>query len=141
MRKWALLLVFASASLQPGLRDPSEPPRRLVVSAAAPDRGLHPGREPGFAAGYDFAPVRNQIRSHRLQLAACLMRNPDSSARRIRMTLQWEAQGSLKSVSLSPDAGPAVRECMVGLARLWPFEPHPALQPFSYSVVLAPSGL
>jgi len=123
--------------LQPGLRDPAERSRPIALTAAAPRRGE---RAPQFARPYDFSSLNGQIQSHRLQLAACLMRNPTYAARRIRMTLQWEPQGLLRKVLLSPDAGSSVQSCVADLARAWPLKVHPGFESFSYSVVLAPSG-
>lgn len=128
-----------------GIRDAA----RIPQSAPTPPqtRELQPEKKSARKARsssnvpYDFSPIQAKLKTHRLQLAACLLRNPKAHARQYRLTLNWEPLGLLRQARLDPDAGNAVEGCIRDLARTWRIRPHPALQPFSYSALLIPGGI
>ncbi len=90
---------------------------------------------------YDFSMIQRHIREHRIELAGCLMRNPNFKAHKIHMALYWEAQGLLQRIDLKPSPGDEVVQCITELARKWPAKAHPALQPFFFKMTLIPGGL
>lgn len=133
---WSIPFSVETIPLRPPLRSEKD----HLSHAQASAHPIRKGRGAVNAASYDFTPIRREIRRRRLELAGCLMRNPEYSSQRLQLMMRWEPQGKLQSVRVVPDPGVNVSDCVAEIARQLPAKPHPALQPFAYSIALLPTG-
>lgn len=146
-KRWLIIITALALSILWATWIRDRPPAPQPVTSPPTDtvssQGLKESKKSSSqsTAEYDFSPIQTEIRKHRLQLASCFLRGSNVASKEYRMTLKWEPQGLLKTVRLAPNAEEAVTNCIAELARKWPTKAHPALQPFSYSVTLIPSGL
>jgi hypothetical protein len=134
----SLTILLVGISLQNGLlsRAPS-----TELSLAETGLKKTPTKEP-VVASYDFAKIKKQVRADASRLALCLSKNKEFHAPRIRLKINWEGTGALKTIFLQPDAGDQVKVCITEAVQLWNLGnmvSHPGRLPFSYQVTLIPT--
>lgn len=121
--------------------DPPRPaPSPRAAAVAAPHRKPAPSvpsrRQARVRGPYDAKQIETKLRSSRLAIAGCFLRDRDYGASQIRLRLGWEGSGNLREINLVPPAQAPIRDCLRQLVADWSLEPHPSLQPFVFSTTL-----